>query len=79
MKTIFLMATLIIFTSCIEQETNASELPNQSVKEQELMGYKFKCFSTGGDESMTRCENEEAVCYWMTGHRRGGLSCKFKK
>lgn len=25
-----------------------------------------------------RCENEEVICYYFSGFREGGLSCKFK-
>lgn len=29
--------------------------------------------------SITRCENEEVVCYVFEGVKKGGISCKFKE
>lgn len=26
-----------------------------------------------------RCENDEVVCYYVFGDKKGGLSCKFKE
>ena len=29
--------------------------------------------------SVYRCENNEVVCYYVSGPQKGGISCKFKE
>lgn len=41
-------------------------------KDIEIKGYSFL-------GRVYRCENDEVVCYYISGPQKGGLSCKFKE
>lgn len=40
---------------------------------------KFKCKIVNSNSIIQRCENREVICYLFGGHRKGGMSCKFKE
>lgn len=56
------------------------EISTEYNKETNANGFEFICFEalTQGFLSIERCENKEAICYMMTSHSKGGLSCKWK-